>query len=383
MTGVSNKAPSTGTGYIPSLVVVNALRCCDLLVSSCPARGRWHRQAEQRIQPASSSLLVHIENALREENQSEQFVALARHHAELCLVCREWVSHFTSSAFPWASPCVWDIWKATPAHRTVFCQNSFELKHWSPSLFCYAAPAWQFLTHLPRRHRGSGGGRCFGGQGEQSCPTKAGATPQQQDQACRPSRSRAAALLENLGRSASAHVWGITDRSTQGLFLVLLPFFKLARWQPSSSANLQSWIEEPAEISQPENHIGSFRHLLLATAGTGSALELVRGGFDYSKYLWDNSKLHQEVPGPRSPQVQQRGKDNYLFLSADLNVPFILFSRRKKKKKNLLNYSIFIYYYFYCPSFMSECTHTWHLAVYPAIPSLTLIQLLPCECCYQ
>lgn len=63
-------------------------------------------------------------------------MALALHHGELCLICREGVSHTTSPAFPWAFPCPQVICKATLAHCTAYCQIRFELKHWSPSMFC-------------------------------------------------------------------------------------------------------------------------------------------------------------------------------------------------------------------------------------------------------
>lgn len=117
-------------------------------------------------------------------------------------------------------------------HRTAYCQNRFELKHWSPSMFCCTAPAWPFLTDLPWCCRG--GGRCSRrekkswGAGGAELPCKVwghGDTLQQPGQMCSSARSCAAVLLKNLGQSVSAHVQVIMERSKQGLILVLLPFF--------------------------------------------------------------------------------------------------------------------------------------------------------------
>lgn len=124
-------------------------------------------------------LLVHIKNPLREENQRERIVALAHHHGELCLVCREWVSHFTSSAFPWAFPTC-EIFKKQPWCTAqllpkLLWAKTLESVHVLLHSPCLAVSNWFTLMLLRRRRVQSWGGRGCGAQGEQSCPRKAGA----------------------------------------------------------------------------------------------------------------------------------------------------------------------------------------------------------------
>lgn len=207
--------------YVPVQGWLTLMRCCDLPISSRPAQGRWHREAEQHIQPAShkpaTCWLVSKQPFGKRIRERGLWPWLITTTSCLCLQGLGLPCHLL--CLPVAFPHVWGVWNAALVRGTACCQNCSQLEHWCPSTSGYAAAAQPFPRDLPGimplRHGGYSQReeefvRCRGAE----LPAKAGGTgtPCSSQAKC-----GAQPAPRNPGAQCIALMQVVTERSKQGL----------------------------------------------------------------------------------------------------------------------------------------------------------------------